>query len=54
MLMARGGPRAVRSLAKYAPVSAEALQRHQAERDPAGRRRTAAGPGAREGPAPVP
>jgi hypothetical protein len=28
----------VRSLAKYARVSAEALQRHQAERDPARRR----------------
>lgn len=38
MLMARSGHTSVRSLAKYARVSAEALQRHQAERDP-GRRR---------------
>jgi integrase len=38
MLMARSGHTSVRSLAKYARVSAEALQRHQAERDPAGRR----------------
>ena len=34
MLMARSGHTSVRSLAKYARVSAEALQRHQAERDP--------------------
>jgi integrase len=39
MLMARSGHNSVRSLAKYARVSAEALQRHQAERDPARRRR---------------
>jgi hypothetical protein len=38
MLMARSGRTSVRPLAKYARVSAEALQRHQAERDP-GRRR---------------
>ena len=38
MLMARSGHTSVRSLAKYARVSAEALQRHQAERDPARRR----------------
>ena len=38
MLMARSGHTSVRSLAKYARVSAEALARHQAERDP-GRRR---------------
>jgi integrase len=38
MLMARSGHSSVRSLAKYARVSAEALQRHQAERDPARRR----------------
>jgi integrase len=38
MLMARSGHTSVRSLAKYAKVSAEALQRHQAERDPARRR----------------
>ena len=37
MLMARSGHTSVRSLAKYARVSAEALQRHQAERDPARR-----------------
>ena len=41
-------PRAVRSLARYARVSAGALQRHQAERDPARRRQTAVGPGARD------
>jgi len=35
MLMARSGHTSVRSLAKYARVSAEALARHQAERDPA-------------------
>jgi hypothetical protein len=39
MLMARSGHTSVRSLAKYARVSAESLQRHQAERDPARRRR---------------
>jgi integrase/recombinase XerC/integrase/recombinase XerD len=39
MLMARSGHISVRSLAKYARVSAEALQRHQADRDPAVRRR---------------
>jgi Pentapeptide repeats (8 copies) len=33
MLMARSGHTSVRSLAKYARVSAEALARHQAERD---------------------
>ena len=38
MLMARSGHTSVRSLAKYAQVSAEALARHQAERDPARRR----------------
>jgi integrase len=38
MLMARSGHTSVRSLAKYARVSAEALERHQAERDPARRR----------------
>jgi integrase/recombinase XerC/integrase/recombinase XerD len=34
MLMARSGHTSVRSLAKYARVSAEALERHQAQRDP--------------------
>jgi integrase/recombinase XerC/integrase/recombinase XerD len=38
MLMARSGHTSVRSLAKYARVSAEALARHQAEHDPASRR----------------
>ena len=38
MLMARSGHTSVRSLAKYARVSAEALARHQAENDPASRR----------------
>ena len=38
MLMARSGHTSVRSLARYARVSAEALERHQAERDPARRR----------------
>ena len=38
MLMARSGHTSVRSLAKHARVSAEALARHQAERDPARRR----------------
>ncbi len=38
MLMARSGHTSVRSLAKYARVSAEALQRHQEQRDPARRR----------------
>jgi integrase/recombinase XerC/integrase/recombinase XerD len=38
MLMARSGHTSARSLAKYARVSAEALQRHQAQRDPARRR----------------
>ena len=38
MLMARSGHTSVRSLAKYARVSAEALARHQAERDPESRR----------------
>jgi integrase/recombinase XerC/integrase/recombinase XerD len=37
MLMARSGHTSVRSLVKYAKVSAEALQRHQAARDPARR-----------------
>src|ERR1035441_2273464 len=40
MLMARSGHTSERSLAKYARMSAEALQRHQAERDPARRRRS--------------
>jgi integrase/recombinase XerC/integrase/recombinase XerD len=44
MLMARSGHTSVRSLAKYARVSAEALQRHQAERDPARRRQQARPP----------
>jgi integrase/recombinase XerC/integrase/recombinase XerD len=38
MLMRRSGHTSVRSLARYAQVSAEALMRHQAERDPARRR----------------
>jgi integrase len=38
MLMARSGHTSVRSLAKYARVSAEALARHQVERDPVRRR----------------
>jgi len=38
MLMARSGHTSIRSLGKYARVSAEALARHQAERDPARRR----------------
>lgn len=38
MLLARSGHKSVRSLGKYARVSAEALERHQADRDP-GRRR---------------
>ena len=38
LLMARSGHTSVLSLAKYARVSAEALARHQAERDPARRR----------------
>ena len=38
MLMARSGHASVRSLAKYARVSVEALQRHQAQRDPCRRR----------------
>jgi integrase/recombinase XerC/integrase/recombinase XerD len=38
MLMARSGHTSARSLARYARVSAEALGRHQAERDPARRR----------------
>jgi hypothetical protein len=38
MLMARSGHTSARSLAKYARVSAEVLQRDQAERDPARRR----------------
>jgi len=38
MLMRRSGHTSVRSLAKYAQVSAEALMRRQAERDPARRR----------------
>src|SRR6266566_8961399 len=38
MLMRRSGHTSVRSLAKYAQVSAEALMQHQAERDPARRR----------------
>jgi integrase len=37
MLMARSGHTSVRSLARYARVSAEALARHQAEHDPARR-----------------
>jgi integrase len=39
MLMARSGHTSVRSLAKYARVSAEALKRHQAATDPARRKR---------------
>jgi integrase/recombinase XerC/integrase/recombinase XerD len=38
MLMARSGHTSARSLAKYARVSAEALARHQAGRDPARQR----------------
>ena len=38
MLMARSGHTSVRSLVKYAKVSAEALGRYQADRDPARRR----------------
>ena len=38
MLMARSGHTSVRSLARYARVSTEALARHQAGRDPARRR----------------
>jgi len=38
MLMARSGHTSVRSLVRYARVSVEALQRHQAEHDPARRR----------------
>ena len=38
MLMARSGHTSVRSLAKYARVSAEAMQRHQEMTDPARRR----------------
>ena len=38
MLMARSGHTCVRSLARYARVSAGALARHQAGRDPARRR----------------
>jgi integrase len=40
MLMALSGHTSVRSLAQYARVSAEALSRWQAERDPAARRNT--------------
>jgi integrase/recombinase XerC/integrase/recombinase XerD len=39
MLLALSGHTSVRSLARYARVSAEALQRHQAERDPSCRGR---------------
>ena len=39
MLMARSGHTSVRSLVRYAKVSVDALQRQQAERDPAARRR---------------
>jgi integrase/recombinase XerC/integrase/recombinase XerD len=38
MMMARSGHTSVRSLVRYARVSAEALQRHQARADPARRR----------------
>ena len=38
MLQARSGHTSVRSLARYTRISAEALTRHQAERDPARRR----------------
>lgn len=38
MLMGRSGHKSVRSLARYARVSAEAVARHQAERDPERRR----------------
>ncbi len=41
MLMALSGHTSVRSLARYARISAEALGRWQAERDPAARRRNA-------------
>jgi integrase/recombinase XerC/integrase/recombinase XerD len=37
MLMKRSGHTSVRSLTKYAQVSAEALMRHRAEHDPARR-----------------
>ncbi|HUZ38375.1 MAG TPA: tyrosine-type recombinase/integrase [Streptosporangiaceae bacterium] len=37
LLLARSGHTSVRSLAKYARVSAEALARHQAEHEPARR-----------------
>ncbi|MFI9533657.1 tyrosine-type recombinase/integrase [Nocardia fusca] len=40
MLMALSGHTSVRSLVKYAKVSAEALGRWQAETDPAARRRS--------------
>ena len=42
MLMARSGHTSVRSPAKYARVSAEALARHQAERGPVRRRNNGA------------
>jgi integrase/recombinase XerC/integrase/recombinase XerD len=35
MLMKRSGHKSIRSLARYAKVSTEALERHQAEHDPA-------------------
>ena len=38
MMLARSGHTSVRSLARYARVSPEALQRHQEEHDPARRR----------------
>jgi integrase len=38
MLQARSGHTSVRSLARYTRISAEALARHQAQRDPARRR----------------
>jgi hypothetical protein len=44
MLMARSGHTSVRSLAKYARVSAEALARHQAEHDPARRQQASQQP----------
>ena len=38
MLMTKSGHTSVRSLARYARVSVDALQRFEAERDPARRR----------------
>jgi integrase len=44
MLLARSGHTSVRSLARYARVSAAALERHQASRDPARRRQPGSAP----------